>query len=254
VTGPLRRAWDEEAEAWAVWARAPGHDAFWHHTLPELAALLPAAGSLTLDLGSGEGRLARELRAAGHRVLGLDSSPTMARLAATHDEPTDAVVADLAHLPLRAGSADLAVACLSLQDVDDLGGAVRETARVLRAGGRFVLALVHPINSAGRFADPSPDAPFVITGSYLATFPYADRAERAGLAMTFHSMHRPLESYTRALEASGFVIEALREPCWLDAGGATRSEGWHRIPMLCLLSAVKRLRAPSAAPWARGSG
>ena len=246
MTGPLRQAWDDEAEAWAVWARAPGHDAFWHHTLPELAALLPAPGSLTLDLGSGEGRLARELLAAGHRVIGFDSSPTMARLAATHAEPTDTVVADLAHLPLRAASADLAVACLSLQDVDDLGGAVREAARVLRAGGRLLLAVVHPINSAGRFADPSPDAPFVIAGSYLESFPYADRAERAGLAMTFHSMHRPLEAYARELEDAGFVIEALREPRWLDATDATRSAGWHRIPMLCLVRAVKAPPAEGA--------
>jgi SAM-dependent methyltransferase len=242
VTDSLRQAWEAEAEAWAAWARAPRHDAFSHITLPELRPLLPEPGGWTLDLGAGEGRMGRALAAAGHRVLGLDSSPTLTRLAATHDQPVESVVADLAALPLRAGSADLAVACLSLQDVDDLDGAVREAARVLRPGGRLVVAIVHPINSAGRFAAPSPDAPFVITGSYFDSFRYSDHIERGGYTMTFHSLHHSLERYSRALEAAGFLIEALREPAWRDAGDETSTEGWHRIPCFCLL----RARAPSS--------
>jgi len=85
VTDSLRQAWEAEAEAWAAWARAPRHDAFSHVTLPELRPLLPEPSGWTLDLGAGEGRMGRALAAAGHRVLGLDSSPTLTRLAATHD-------------------------------------------------------------------------------------------------------------------------------------------------------------------------
>jgi ubiquinone/menaquinone biosynthesis C-methylase UbiE len=244
VTESLRQAWEAEAEAWTAWARAPRHDAFSHVTFPALRTLLPEPGERTLDLGAGEGRMGRALAAAGHRVLGLDSSPTLTRLAATHDQRVESVVADLAALPLRSGSADLAVACMSLQDVDDLDGAVRETARVLRPGGRLVLAIVHPINSAGRFAEAAPDAPFVIAGSYFDSFRYSDHVERGGYTMTFHSAHHSLERYSRALEAAGFVIEALREPQWLDAGDATRTEGWHRIPCFCLLRAMVPPDAP----------
>jgi SAM-dependent methyltransferase len=233
VSRPLRQAWEDQADAWAAWARAPDHDAFWHHTLPQLLELVPEPGPLTLDLGSGEGRLARELTARGHRVLGFDSSPTLARLAATHPQPNDTVLADLAALPLRDGAADLAVACMSFQDVDDLRGTAREAARTLRPGGRLCIAIVHPINSAGHFVDSSPDAAFVI-GSYLSEFHHADAIERNGLAMTFHSMHRPLEAYTRALEDAGLVIEALREPAWTEPDPASRATGWHRIPMFCL--------------------
>jgi SAM-dependent methyltransferase len=239
VTGPLRQAWEDEADAWAAWARAPDHDAFWHHTLPHLLELVPEPGRLTLDLGSGEGRFARELTARGHRVVGLDASPTLARLATTHPKPTTTVLADLAALPLPDGTADLAVACMSFQDVDDLHGAAREAARILRPGGRLCIAIVHPINSAGRFVDPSRDAPFVITGSYISEFHYADALERNGLAMTFHSIHRPIEAYSRALEAAGLVIEALREPAWTDPDPASRDTGWHRVPIFCLLRAAR---------------
>ena len=44
-----------------------------------------------------------------------------------------------------------------------------EIARVLVAGGRACVAVVHPINSAGHFEDHRPDAPFVIRDSYLGT-------------------------------------------------------------------------------------
>jgi hypothetical protein len=33
----------------------------------------------------------------------------------------------------------------------------------------------------------------------------------SGIRLTFHSEHRPLEAYSRALEDSGLLIEAIRE-------------------------------------------
>jgi SAM-dependent methyltransferase len=239
VTGPLRRLWDDEAEAWAAWARAPDHDTFWHFTRWRLLEILPEPGGLTVDLGGGEGRLARELTTHGHRVVGIDSSETLTRLAVAHDEATAAAVGDLAALPVAAETADLAVACMSLQDVDDLDGAVREAARILCPGGRLAVAIVHPINSAGHFADDSASAPFVIAGSYLAEFRYSDHLERDGLAMTFHSVHRPLEAYARALNDAGLLIETIREPAWASPTGMSRLTGWDRIPIFCFIGAVK---------------
>ena len=169
--------------------------------------------------------------------MAFDSSPTLVSLAATHDVATVAVLADLSQLPVRDAVADLAVACLSLQDVADLPGAVREAARVLVPGGRLCLAIVHPLNSAGRFAGDAPDSAFVLTGSYLDEYRYSDEVERDGLAMTFHSMHRPLEAYARALEDAGLLIETIREPAWPDAHHLTRGTGWDRVPMFCFVRA-----------------
>jgi SAM-dependent methyltransferase len=148
-------------------------------------------------------------------------------------------VGDLAALPVAAEAADLAVACMSLQDVDGLDGAVREAARVLCPGGRLCLAIVHPINSAGRFADDGGDASFVIDGSYVSEFRYSDHLERDGLAMTFHSVHRPLEAYARALGDAGLLIETIREPAWESPPGASRFGGWDRIPIFCFIRALK---------------
>ncbi|MCU1429599.1 MAG: pimeloyl-CoA biosynthesis protein BioC, partial [Actinomycetia bacterium] len=208
----LQDAWNEQGDNWIRWARAPGHDSYWQFHRDRFLELVPDAGRLTLDVGAGEGRLARELRQRGHSVVAIDASPRLARACAEHEEGVPVAVADAARLPLKTGTADLAVAFMSLQDIDDLEAAIGELARVLRRGGHLCVAIVHPINSAGRFeaADTDGLRPFVIRGSYFERTRYADDVERDGLTMRFESVHRPLEAYTRALESVGFIIEALR--------------------------------------------
>jgi len=94
---------------------------------------------------------------------------------------------------------------------------------------------------AGSFRDRAADAPFVISASYLDTAPLRMVADRGGIHLTFHSEHRPLESYARALEASGLLIEAIREvkpPDHLaDRDPAARR--WQRIPLFLHLRAIK---------------
>ncbi|HEX6477149.1 MAG TPA: hypothetical protein VF005_07715, partial [Acidimicrobiales bacterium] len=82
------------------------------------------------------------------------------------------------------------------------------------------------------------DAPFIVRGSYLAAHRYRDDIERDGMAMTFHSEHRSLEAYSRALEQAGLVIEAIREVTEEDP-----SDRWSRIPLFLHLRASRADRA-----------
>jgi SAM-dependent methyltransferase len=235
--GSLGARWDENAVAWTRWARAPGHDSYWQYHRDAFLPLVPAPGLLTVDVGCGEGRLSRDLQAAGHRVLGVDYSPAMAGAAASYpDRPAPVVVGDAARLPLAGGCCDAAVAFMSLQDVEDMAAAVRELARILVAGGRLALAIVHPVNSAGRFTGDRADQgrPFVIAGSYLDERRTVEAGSRDGLSMTFHSVHRPLQAYTEALADAGFVIERLREPT--DPGPGK----WRRVPLFLHILAARR--------------
>jgi len=240
--GSLRDAWEEQAENWATFARTGEIDnAFWLHNLPRFLELLPPAGRLTLDVGCGEGRLGRVLRAAGHRVVAVDGSPTMARFAAEAEDSQSVVVADAAALPVCDAVADLGIAFMSLMDIDDLEQTIRELGRVTVPGGRLCLAIVHPINSAGRFDDETAESPFTVTGSYLECHGYIDVAERENVTVTFHSEHRPLEAYSRALEDAGFVIEAIREDA-VDDEYAMRYPSiarWQRVPLFLHLRAVR---------------
>jgi ubiquinone/menaquinone biosynthesis C-methylase UbiE len=67
------------------------------------------------------------------------------------DPEGEYVESDAAKLPSDDGAADLAIAFMSLMDMDDMSGAVREIARVLQPGDPFLATVVHPLNSAGNF-------------------------------------------------------------------------------------------------------
>ncbi len=74
-----------------------------------------------------------------------------------------------------------------------------------------------------------------LAGTYAAERRYSvDTVEKAGLAMTYEGLHRPLTAYTAALADAGLVIEAIREPVKTDGDSVT-------MPFLDLLA-----RRPSA--------
>jgi ubiquinone/menaquinone biosynthesis C-methylase UbiE len=229
----MKELWEREARDWAAWAREPGHDSYWRFA-PLFFELVPPPGRRTLDLACGEGRVARDLAARGHSVVGIDASPTLVRLAREADPGGEYVVGDAAALPFEDASFDLVVAYNSLMDVENMAGAVREAARVLEPRGRLCISIVHPIVDMSRFASDAPDAPFVFAAPYFERREVHDSFERAGLTMTFHGFARPLEDYTRALEDAGFLLDALREPA--DPGD---DEQWKRIPNFLYLRAVK---------------
>jgi SAM-dependent methyltransferase len=237
----LSDAWEREATDWIRWARAPGHDSYWRFHRDQFFELVPPPGRLTLDLGCGEGRVCRDLAARGHRVIGIDASPTLIEAARAADPDGDYRCLDAAKLPLADGACDLVLAFMSLQDMDDLASAMAEMSRVLDARGCACIGIVHPLNSAGKFVAESAASPFVIAGTYLGEFRYTDQVSRDGLDMAFHSRHRSLETYSRVLEAAGLYIEAIREPA-LPAvpEPSERSRRWMRIPLFMHLRARKR--------------
>jgi SAM-dependent methyltransferase len=199
----LRDRWHERADDWIRWASTPCHDHyFWRLNLPTLLGLLPPPGRLTVDIGCGEGRMARELAKRGHHVIGVEASPTLAEAARTGDPPVEVHVADAAEVPLANGAADLVVASMSLMNMDDLPAVVAEIARILEPRGVLCFSIVHPFNSWRQTGG----------GSYFAERDYAVPFERDGLSMEFHDHHRPLAAYVRALEHAGFVVETMREP------------------------------------------
>jgi SAM-dependent methyltransferase len=181
------------------------------------------------------------MKGLGHHVVGIDASPTMLAAANDADPDIETHLADAAALPFANGDFDLVIAFMSLQDIQNLAGAVREASRVLAPGGRFCLAIVHPINSAGEFDGSGPDNPFTISGSYLEPSFYVDEIARDGLELTLVSEHRPLEAYTEALTDAGFLIERLREPPVPEQGiTEPRQRRWQRLPLFLHLRAVKR--------------
>jgi SAM-dependent methyltransferase len=111
---------------------------------PYVAARFSAAGASTvLDVGGGNGKLARLLPALSMRCLLIDLSPMMLGLA-----PRPSVQADGARLPVSDASVDAVAALFTLYHYDDPRVPIREARRVLRPGGLFAAC------SANRDSDP----------------------------------------------------------------------------------------------------
>jgi SAM-dependent methyltransferase len=232
----LSTAWEAEAERWARWARAPGHDSYWLYHRDVFRELLPLPPARTLDVGCGEGRLPRDMKAWGYEVAAVDASPTLVGLAREADPHGDYSIADAADLPFEDATFDLVTAFMTLHDIEDAGAAVREATRVLRRGGVLCVAIIHPFASAGTFESRDPGARYVIDGSYLDERRYADTVERDGLTITFNSRHRPIQAYFEMLSAAGVVVDRLVEvPDLHDAPGSR----WRRLPLFLQVRAFR---------------
>lgn len=108
-----------------------GQDRRWRQAMCHGMDLPP--GSQVLDVAAGTGSITRLLQARGFQVTSLDQSPSMLRHAA--DRGATAVMATAERLPFADGTFDGVTFGYLLRYVDDVGGALRELARVVRPGG-----------------------------------------------------------------------------------------------------------------------
>jgi ubiquinone/menaquinone biosynthesis C-methylase UbiE len=241
--GLLRQRWDAHAQEWIDWVRAPDRQDSYQrfhrdHFLSLIPPLKPA--QVIIDVGCGEGRVARDLRLLNRRVLGVDLSLKMCEAAANHPEDPSAVLqADAAALPLADNMADCVIAFMSLQDIDNMPGAINEISRVLKDGASLVMAIVHPMYSSGKFSASGDDGAslFVVKRTYFQPELLVSTDSYDGLKVTLFREHRPLQSYINALIKTGFNIEEFRELS--DEDEARDRDG---IPMFLDIMATLRSR------------
>ena len=212
------RSWDKIADDWIM--HADKNDYRNYYLMPRMLAMLGSvAGKKILDLGCGEGGYARELAHRGADVAGVDGSARLVR-AATERARSEPMNIEFVHanasalLGFESGSFDLVVAAMSLMDVEDYGGAIQETSRVLRTGGELIMSITHPCFSA-------PVSEWVRGDDgelrMFAVDRYFDRvAWETMITPEFRSSvlrrHRPLEDYMRPPIKHGFLLREFNEP------------------------------------------
>lgn len=102
------------------------------------AAAMATAPGRVLEVGCGEGELAARIAGTGTEVVASDQSPRMVEL--TVARGVEAFIADVQALPFPDASFDVAIAAWMLYHVPNVDRALAELARVLRPGGRLVVA------------------------------------------------------------------------------------------------------------------
>ncbi|MEM8782271.1 MAG: class I SAM-dependent methyltransferase [Planctomycetota bacterium] len=178
-----------------------------------LACCGDVKGRRVIDCGCGEGRWCRIMAEAGAAdVLGLDLCETMIGAATAARGPRERYrVADVRALPfVDDATFDVAVSYLNQCDLDDFVSNTREVFRVLKPGGRFVVANLHPMRSAVGtwYRDEDGAKRHVVVDDYFDEGPRHWRM----LGVDFTNFHRSLQTYLDAYRDAGFVVDRIVEP------------------------------------------
>ena len=138
----VRQSYDSAARAYAEHlASELDRKPLDRHLLNRFAEAMTGAG-LVADLGCGPGHVARYLDAQGVRMVGIDLSPGMIRVAKELHPALDFRVGDMTALDLPAGSLAGVIAFYAIVHFqpDELVPVFREMRRVLSPGGMALLA------------------------------------------------------------------------------------------------------------------
>ena len=214
--------------------------------VPAVEALMgEVAGRRVCDLACGQGRLTRHLADLGAQVLGIDLSAKLLEIARRHEaaEPrgvqylrTDARTLD----GVADGDFDGVVCHMALMDIPDLASTLRSVARILRPGGWFIFAILHPCYHTSRSGEVESSEGWVrVVGGYFEEgFWRSDT--RTGPPGKVGAYHRTLSTYVDALNDARLSLERVSEPR-LTGSHAESRPIWAEVPAALIARCRKGL-------------
>ncbi|MEO6317436.1 MAG: methyltransferase domain-containing protein [Acidimicrobiales bacterium] len=211
-------AGDDLWEAHAGWWQdgfTEGADPEYEEQILPLAAHHLAGVRRVLDVGCGEGQVARLARSCGAELaVGVDPTWGQVAVATSRGGGASYGRAGAAALPFPADTFDAVVACLVFEHIREVDAAIAEVARVLQPGGRFLFFLNHPLlqtPNSGWIDDQILDPPeqYWRIGPYLTEDETIEEVEK-GVFIPF--IHRPLSRYVNALADEGLLVTRMEEP------------------------------------------
>jgi len=195
------------------------------------------ADETVLDIGCGNGALARRLAEHGARVTAIDFSEELIRLAKARRRANAPIVEyhtldatdEAAMLALGAGRFDAITCTMTLMDIPTIDPLFRAAACLLRKGGRFVFATQHPAFNSNNpiFVQEKEDRDGVVSDHYAVKIrayldlPPVKGSGAPGEPSPHYYYHRSLSELLGAAFAAGFILDGLLEPAFTKDDAAT---------------------------------
>jgi ubiquinone/menaquinone biosynthesis C-methylase UbiE len=213
-------------------------------------------GETILDLACGQGFFSREFLKAGAKVIGVDISRELIRLAREltkkelPDAKADFVVSSADDLSfIKDKSIDKIVIVLAIQNIENVSGVFKECSRVLKPSGKLFLVMNHPAFRIPKQSDWGWDDKEKI--QYRRVNEYLSESK---VRIQMHpgenpdektiSFHRPIQYYFKLLSKNGFAVSRLEE--WnsnrkSQPGPRSKAEDKARkeIPLFMFMEAIK---------------
>jgi ubiquinone/menaquinone biosynthesis C-methylase UbiE len=213
-----KTTWDSSENWYTSCVGEKGH--YYHQTvvLPNALRLLGKFNSL-LDLGCGQGVLARHL-GAGVDYWGVDQSKALIASAKKMTKQGHFIVADVTkNLSLEKRDFERATFILSLQNMEEGKGAIRNASQHLKKGAKLLLVLNHPCFRIPRQSSWGVDEKMKLQyrrlNSYLTSqkIPIQTNPSKNEASENTFSYHHPLSDYASWLKEAKLVIETMEEWC-----------------------------------------
>lgn len=226
-----RDLWNGKAVFWDELHGDEGN--LFHRTLiePSVETLLDLQpGERVLDIGCGNGVLARRLAELGGVVTAFDFSEALINLAKARGqksgEPIDYRVMDAtdkeAMVSLGEGKFDVITCTMTLMDVPTIEPIFRAVRQLLTDDGRFVYSTAHPAFNSNNpiFVHEKVDVDGVVSDHYAVKLrTYLDMPPVKGSGAPdepnpHYYYHRPLHELLGVAFANGLVLDGLLEPAF----------------------------------------
>jgi SAM-dependent methyltransferase len=235
--------WEINAGWWQEGFSEGADPEYEEQIIPIVAERFRSSGiTRLLDIGTGEGQLARVAAAAGIEVVGVDPTWAQITVAAERGGGPSYAQTEAAALPFADDSFDGALACLVFEHIAAVDEALAEVGRVLRPGGTFLFLLNHPLlqtPDSGWIDDTVLEEQYWRIGPYLLESDVIEEVEK-NVFIPF--VHRPMSRYVNAMSAAGMHIVEMQEPP-PPPGFIAKAADYgmaETIPRLLLLNARKR--------------
>ena len=174
-------------------------------------------GLRVLEVGCGAAQCGRWLVGQGALVVAFDISSSQlahaAAISSTTGVPVPLVQADAEAFPFRDAAFDVVFTSFgAIGFVQDSARLMREAARVLRPGGRWVFSWSHPMRWA--FPDDGGPEGLTLSQSYFDRTPYVETGPDGVPNYVEH--HRTIGDRVREVVAAGLRLVDVIEPEWPD--------------------------------------